>query len=256
MVREEPVFELLEEGNILHDGVHEQNGESEDAGGGGLHIEAREHETQSHDRNGLDGEHEVGGDIMLQARGGLEDGKDFVGDEGEETAPRKPDSRKNHPENTQRKNEHHREKRAGQPFDDQQSKAGNGAGQDHPQRAVLGLLGHEVSANESGVKWQQEIRQGEKQPGGDGEGADVILHQIPVSLEGSAHLRGGAGEFEEDDEDVLRQQKHDEADVGPFLAKQLPKFVFQLVIEHEFLTAAFSRRHAVGKIFQPQIDTD
>ena len=60
--------------------------------------------------------------------------------------------------------------------------------------------------------------------------ARLALAQALVAL--LRHGLRSARKFENEADNILRDQKHAEPDVGPFFAKQFPKFVFELGEKH------------------------
>jgi hypothetical protein len=56
-----------------------------------------------------------------------------------------------------------------------------------------------------------------------------LLCQITIALQRPRHAHARpVAESENQDNDILRQQEHQKADVRPFLAEQLPEFVAEL----------------------------
>ncbi len=120
------------------------------------------------------------------------------------------------------------ENNAGEPFEAEQAGAGDGAGQDHAQGAVLGFLADEVATDECDIERQHGIGEHDRHGGGDGEHGEILFAGAEAALTEGAQegLVGGGGIAQEADDEELRQQQHDETDVGALFGEEFPEFAF------------------------------
>ena len=236
IVGEEPLLVTFKERDAFEDEVDEHEGEAEDSRGGGFHVEAGEHEGEAEHGTGVDDEEQVRAKVKLEtvvgAKGAENRDEHRTWEEDKHVAPGKPEAGEGQGGAAQDEDEQGGEDNAGQPFDKQEPEAGDRSGHNHAQGAVFGFFGDEVAADERDIERHQKGDLRDEYDDGNGQRGDVILGEIAAAVEEAFPITLPACEVEQQQHQVLKDEKGPETDVSAFLAEKLPQFVAQVAIKH------------------------
>lgn len=214
--------------------IHEEHRQRKNGRGGGLHVEARKGETERRDRLQADDDKENRAAKTKQAFASFKDAENlFQRREDEEVAEASSveDAGKKARGGDER-DKNAAVDRAGEPFDEDETKPRDGTGEGHAQRALFDLLGDYVARDEGEVKASDEENREHQHEQAKRQAGVVVGKQVTVLSEQVGNGLGRLGELHEQQNEDLDGQKRAEADMRSLSGEELPKFVLEMGEEH------------------------